>query len=373
MRSNNFALLAWLLLLTTLAGCGTQSATPPDDATANHARSQVERGPVRVTAEVQPVRPRLSDSPTLTLTLDYEEGVTVEKPLFGVSIGKFTIRDLREPLPKTDNGRVILQQIYTLEPTEAGRLRIDPIAVTFADRRPQGDNAEHSIETESLSIEVSSLLGDKTPTLGDLHPPAAPITLPSGSSAWLWAIGVLALIAVAAMAWRRRRRPHAKAGALKMNILTSEDLANMELDKLIASGLATSDIKQFYIELTAIVRRYIERTTGIRAPEQTTEEFLREISRTQTFELDVRARLRDFLETADLVKFATHRPTSEDVDESVRRARLFIGTKKPAPPSDLESGSGEDLKGRLFVGTKEPAPPTALESKPGEDLEATQP
>lgn len=342
---HGFALLAGVLLLLTLTGCGTKSAPLSDDA-ANHARSQVERGPVRVTVEVQPVRPRLSDSPTLTLTLDYEEGVTVEKPPFGESIGRFTVRDLREPLPKTDNGRVIVQQVYTLEPTEAGRLRIDPIAVTFADRRPQGDNAEQTVETDPLSIEVSSLLGDKTPTLADFRPPAAPVELPSSSSAWLWALGVLALVAVAAIAWRRRRKPFETGRAAKMKILTPEDLANLELDKLVASGLAASDVKQFYIELTAIVRRYIERTTGIRAPEQTTEEFLREISRTQTFEQEVRARLRDFLEMADLVKFATHRPSSEDVDESVRRARLFIATRRPVSPTDQESAPGEDLEVR---------------------------
>ena len=44
-----------------------------------------------------------------------------------------------------------------------------------------------------------------------------------------------------------------------------------ELHQLSHSGLADSDVKRFYVELTAIVRRYIERTTGIRAPEQTTK------------------------------------------------------------------------------------------------------
>jgi len=51
--------------------------------------------------------------------------------------------------------------------------------------------------------------------------------------------------------------------------------------KLAASGLMETDVKVYFVELTAIVRRYIERTTGIRAPEQTTEEFLCEIRRVQ--------------------------------------------------------------------------------------------
>lgn len=325
MKTTTAAIACFCLGLLVFSGCGVKSDVVRDDA-AKHARSEVERGPVRVTAEVSPVRPRLSDSPTLTLTINHEEGVTVEKPLFGTSIGKFTIRDLREPLPKTDNGRVIVQQIYTLEPTETGRLRIDPIAVTYTDRRPTGDNREHTIETEPLSVEVTSLLGEKTPGLGDLRPPAAPIALPSGVPGWLWMVFVVVIVVAAAFVWRRRIGRREKAVAIK--VLTPEELANIELDKLVASGLAESDIKLFYVELTAIVRRYIERTTGVRAPEQTTEEFLREISRARTFDQNVRIRLQGFLEAADLVKFAAHRPNREDVDESVHRARLFIGTNK---------------------------------------------
>jgi hypothetical protein len=318
-----------LFILLATSGCGTKSPTPQEDTAAKHARSQVERGPVRVTAEVQPVRPRLSDLPTLTLTIDHEEGVTVDKPEFGASIGKFTIRDIREPLPKTHDGRVIDQQILTLEPTEAGRARIDPIPVSFTDRRPQGDNTTHTVETEPLSIEVTSLLGDKTPNLGELRPPAAPMALPSSVPGWVWPVLAVVFAAAALLAWRRQRARRAKAVAVRA--LTPEERATLELDSLVASGLAASDVKQFYVRLTDIVRRYIECTTGIRAPEQTTEEFLREISRTKSFEQDVRLRLQAFLESADLVKFAAHHPNPDDVDESVRRARLLIGTTKTQP------------------------------------------
>jgi hypothetical protein len=325
------AALSILIVLLIVAGCGKKTAdAPADDPAVKHTRSEVEQGPVRVTAEVQPVHPRLSDSPTLTLTYDAEEGVKVEKPLFGQRIGRFVIRDVREPLPKTKDGRTIIQQVYTLEPTEPGRLRIDPIAVSYTDARPQGDHREHTIETDALSVEVTSVLGDKTPKLDDLHGPASPIALESPSYAWLWALIAFVVAIVAARYWRKRRvAPQRKMAAVK--ILTPEELANQELDKLVASGLAATDIKAFYVALTDIVRRYIERTTGVRAPELTTEEFLREIARRKTFDQEVRSRLQEFLETADLVKFAAHQPNPADVDESVRRARLFIDTKKTLP------------------------------------------
>jgi hypothetical protein len=318
--------LAILSGAAALPGCQAQSGVPKQEPAVDHARSQVEQGPVRVTAEVQPSKPRLSDLPTLTLTIDHEEGVTIEKPLFGSKIDKFAIRDLREPLPKSDKGRVIVQQIYTLEPTEVGRMRIDPIPVAYTDHRPSGDNREHAVETEPLSVEVTSLLGDKIPKLGDLRGPAAPMVLASGVPVWVWAIVAVVIVAIVALV--RRKRHGRTASYVTQKVLSLEMLANLELDKLLASGLAANDIKQFFIELTGIVRRYIEGSTGIHAQEQTTEEFLREISRAGKYAQEVRMRLRDFLEAADLVKFAAHRPNSEDVDESIRRARLFIGTGK---------------------------------------------
>jgi hypothetical protein len=79
------------------------------------------------------------------------------------------------------------------------------------------------------------------------------------------------------------------------------------------------------VELTGLVRRYIERTQGIRAPEQTTQEFLAEIARRPDFPREEARRLRDFLESADLVKFAAYEPREEDTEESLHRARLFVG------------------------------------------------
>ena len=53
----------------------------------------------------------------LTLTIEYERRVEVEKPPFAESLGSFIVRDFREPLVKTRESREIIQQIYTLEPT----------------------------------------------------------------------------------------------------------------------------------------------------------------------------------------------------------------------------------------------------------------
>ena len=75
-------------------------------------------------------------------------------------------------------------------------------------------------------------------------------------------------------------------------------------ENLPARGL----VKEFYLRLTGIVRQYVEDTTGIRAPEQTTEEFLRDMRSRAAFPPERSVRLAEFLEAADLIKYAGQQP-----------------------------------------------------------------
>ena len=320
---------AWValavLVTVALLGCG-ESPTGSAPGATGKATTQVDRGPVRVTVEVVPEPARLSDEPTLTLSIDSETGVRIRKPPFGDAFGDFIIRDFREPLPETRDGREILRQIYTLEPTTTGPLQIDPIAIQFTDDRPDGDGKLHTIETEALTVNVLSVIDSQAPSLDDLESLAEPIDLPR-STAWVgWMIGCgLLILALAVVAtWRMRRAPVLATERR----LSPREMALRRLDALWRNESVRAEVKDFYVELTDIVRQYIEGTTQIHAPEQTTEEFLREIGAGGTFSTEERQRLRDFLESADLVKFAAHRPGSADMEDAYRRARRFVGPEQ---------------------------------------------
>jgi hypothetical protein len=287
------------------------------------ARTEVERGPVKVTVEISPKVARLSDEPVMTLTIDAEEGVQVNKPPFGDALGAFIIRDFRNPLPEIKEGRQIIRQIYTLEPTGTGQFSIYPIALTFVDNRPTGDGKKHTIETEGLTVEVQSVLDSETPSLADLKPAKRPMALPEEPSYLIFWISGGALLLAAALLLVKRLKKRKPLPPEKR--LSPEELAFLEFKQLLERNLVDEDIKLFYVELTGIVRRYIERTTGIRAPEQTTEEFLREVGGKPVFQGEDRIRLQDFLEAADLVKFAAFEPGKEQIEESFRRAKIFIG------------------------------------------------
>ena len=112
------------------------------------------------------------------------------------------------------------------------------------------------------------------------------------------------------------------ARKVKEHRMSPIERAWVELDRLIAKGLpGRGRYKDFYVELTMVVRRYVQRKYGIKAPHLTTEEFLAEISEDGRVKSE---ELRTFLESADMVKFAGVKATPEMADSATESARGYL-------------------------------------------------
>ena len=104
---------------------------------------------------------------------------------------------------------------------------------------------------------------------------------------------------------------------------------------LISAGL----IKEYYYELSLIVRHYIENRFGLRAPEQTTEEFLYSLGAGSILRDAHRAVLSAFLTESDLVKFANQPAGAADAQRAHDRAVAFIEeTRVRETPRATEGG-----------------------------------
>ena len=88
---------------------------------------------------------------------------------------------------------------------------------------------------------------------------------------------------------------------------------------LIAEGL----IKEFYIEISEIIRRYIEGRFFIPALEETSSEILREL-KNQDIDEEIQIHAKEFLELSDLVKFAKYKPVDEENQNIISLSKEFI-------------------------------------------------
>ncbi len=114
---------------------------------------------------------------------------------------------------------------------------------------------------------------------------------------------------------------------VKIHRMSPIERALYELEVLLKKGLPGRGFyKDFYVELTMVVRRYIERRHAVRAPNLTTEEFLRAVQENPAFSREAIAELKRFLESADMVKFAGVEAAPEMARSATRKAKDYMAT-----------------------------------------------
>ena len=156
--------------------------------------------------------------------------------------------------------------------------------------------------------------------------PSSPPPLPR----WVWAIPTIILAALAtallvrAGLRRRRRRPAPPPPPPHAAALDA--LARLRERGWIEAGA----VEPFFVEVSRIVRVYIEGRFGLRAPEQTTEEFLRAAGASAALAPEARALAAAFLEQCDLVKFARARPGAAEMRGALAAAERLVRETAPA-------------------------------------------
>jgi hypothetical protein len=142
----------------------------------------------------------------------------------------------------------------------------------------------------------------------DIRDIKPPIEISSGL-AWLWwALAALVVIVAALLLWRWWRKRNANVAApppIPAHIRAKQ--------KLQAALALISQPKPFVIAVSDTARTYLEERFDFRAPERTTEEFLRELSGTDLLVKEQKDSLGDFLASCDLVKFAKYEPGEKEL------------------------------------------------------------
>lgn len=314
-----------LLAFLAFATFGAPKASHAS-AVAGEGGVTTESGPVAATVRVTPVEPRIGDPLVLDLEVVAEAGVELLMPEFGEALDRYAIVDFAPSEALDDEGRTIARQRYTLQAMRSGKQSIPPLLIEFVDRRPgrspAPDDADaYELLTERVEFEVATVLAsDEALELSDALGELGPLSTP-GPPLWPWALAAAAALAGASpFLWRRI----AAALALRRR-KSAYELARAELDKLLYGPHPTGDaLDAFYVSLSGIVRRYLEGRFGLHSVEQTTDEFLEDLSISPDLLRSHQELLQRFLREADLVKFAHHVPDSDGVRDSVDLAQRFL-------------------------------------------------
>jgi hypothetical protein len=164
--------------------------------------------------------------------------------------------------------------------------------------------------------------------MNDIHDIKPPIDIPNGLL-WLWLIlGAVALLAILIALWLWRKS-HAQVS--EEPLVPAHIRAKQALEKALE---IIAEPKSFCILVSDTVRQYLEERFEFRAPERTTEEFLRELSETNLLTPDQKESLGRFLESCDLVKFAKYEPGENELRELHSSAMRLVDETVPVESPD---------------------------------------
>jgi hypothetical protein len=171
-----------------------------------------------------------------------------------------------------------------------------------------------------------------TPVDSDIRDIKPPIEISSGP-AWLWwVLAALAAIAIAFFVWRWLKNR-------KLNIVLPPPIpAHVRAKQKLAEAFALiSQPKPFVVAVSDTARTYLEERFTFRAPERTTEEFLRELSSTDLLAREQKESLGQFLQSCDLVKFAKYEPGEKELRELHGAALNLVEETMPVEVQNLET------------------------------------
>ncbi len=298
---------------------------------------RAEKEDIAVQAGLDPESPRLTDDVVMTVTADHSPEYSIESPIFGDRYGGFEVLDVSSVENAISGSRQTSRFRVRLRPSESGDLSLPPIPLTAV---KSGSNAKVSLIIPPGKITVRSDYDKKKADLSDVQGPFGVIK----KYAFPIAAGTVLLLMILLLFWLIVQRKK-KLTEFVEPVILPFDKALAELNTLMEEKVYVRDVREFYLKITGIVRWFIEQTTGLRAPEQTTEEFLSTLARAKKknsiFSDSMKDHLKKFLEFSDLVKFAKFRPTLDEIFDAYNNAKLVIETP-------LETGGGGDDSGTVL-------------------------
>jgi hypothetical protein len=243
-----------------------------------------------------------------------------------------TIKSERENL-------VSMVQSITITAFDSGYYYIPPVRIRY---QPINDTAFKEVSSIPLWLEVHTMEVDTAKAIKAIKPPLeAPFSI---SEILPWILMALAailitLIIVYVVTRIKRKQPVfvlKPKPALPAHIIAINSLEKLRNKKLWQAG----KVKDYYTELTDILRQYIEDSLDVQAVEMTTDEIIDGLKTTDVEKVTLE-KLSKTLVLADLVKFAKEQPMPLENDNSISYGIEFVKETQMLKESKEEENNAE--------------------------------
>ncbi len=275
----------------------------------------------------------IGDQIKFTLQIDKSKGNDIQFPVFENELIKGIEIIERSEIQEVDKNKS-LKQAYLITSFEDSLFLIKPFVFKV-------DGKEY--KTNPLRLKVSNFKPDSAfvskidttqqiPITDIKSVERAPMTFEEFFSRF-WYIFVFILIGILAyfLFSYFKNKPKKKTSIFIKSkpIIPAHISALDKLEKLKQKQLhKQKELKQFYTEMSNIIRTYIEERFKIPALEQVTSEIINDFNKTKFANNDMNNKLRELLSLSDMVKFAKNEPDEYKNEMMFEYAFSFINFTK---------------------------------------------
>lgn len=289
------------------------------------ARAQNE---ARVNARLDARQITVGDPARLFIEVHHNPAAgKIQWPAVADSFGKLEVTEKGKIDTVSEaQGNVMYRQRITITGFDSGLFKVPAISFTVT----PASGAPYTLQTDSFQLLVQTVPVDTTKEFK----PIKNILLVQETwwEKYMWyVIGAIVLLAIAIpvtiyLARRKPKAPAPKAPQVPLQDRVLKELAELEAQQLWQKGL----VKEYYVQLTGIVRNYIEERFNTPAMELTTDELLYKVQYHRELQ-PYQSMLAGILHTADLAKFAKGQPLPQEHFDAMENARQLVETSRPKP------------------------------------------
>lgn len=213
---------------------------------------------------------------------------------------------------------------YVLAGYDSLQVEISPVEIIVRD---SSDTTRFSAFSNSLSLTVNKVLVDTSKDIKDVK---EPIEIPlDWKIVALWIIGILLVTLVIYFLYKKFKKKKSiekveeEIVVLPPDVVALSSLQKLEAKKLWQNGM----IKEYHSEITEIIRKYFEGRFNFPALELSTTEVMSKLNSVKSGKKIVNL-TSEFLNNADLVKFAKYKPMNEINEEMMKQAYKIVEETK---------------------------------------------
>jgi len=281
---------------------------------------------ISVKVEVDKAFATIGDQINFRVTIQHRSDMMVLEADAGSALSDFEIKKTTD-FSTQEKDLISEGKNYVITTYVLGEYVVRPFPIKYKTK----DGSVKEVQTNSLYITMESV--DKSKDQGsekDIRGVKGVHKLKNPIFRWFLLLALFGAAASIGTWLYFDRRKQNLEGQPQEPALSAQEEAYLALNQLKNSDLIRKGlVKQYFFQMSEILRRYLERRFRIRALESTTYELMQEL--TPVASRDQVELIQEVLDFCDLVKFAKYEPPALEVIQETNRAKTVVDQTKEEP------------------------------------------